>query len=226
MFFVQELPLELIACNIFDDSTNLVMSLIDPNVTEVGSPIWALARLFPPQGSWSSDEYLQLDAGRLVEFDSGNVEILELPSPEHQRLVLLIYLWLFAWSQQRSDPGEVFVAPLPIRLWAEKYREPDVVWLRSSRPRVGGYPDGADWVVEVTSPGVDSRKRDLVVKAGEYSRAAIEEYWIVDQEQRQVQVGRLVQGRYEFEVFSESQIAISRLDPSRQISVVELFPEA
>lgn len=202
------------------------MSLIDPNITEVGSPIWALARLFPPQGSWSSDEYLQLDAGRLVEFDSGNVEILELPSPEHQRLVLLIYRWLFAWSQQRSEPGEVLVAPLPIRLWSEKYREPDVVWLQSSRSRVGGYPDGADLVVEVTSPGVESRKRDLVIKVSEYARAAIEEYWIIEQEQRQVQVGRLVQGRYEFEVFSESQVAISRLDPIRQISVSELFPEA
>lgn len=98
----------------------LVVSMIDPNTTEVGSPIWALARLLPPQGSWSSDECLQLDAGRLIEIESGNLEILEWPTPEHQRLVLFVYRCLFAWSQQLPDSGEVFVAPLPIRLWSEK----------------------------------------------------------------------------------------------------------
>ena len=202
-----------------------VMSLIDPNTTEVGSPIWALARLFPPQGSWSSDEYLHLDAGRLIEFESGNLEILELPTAEHQRLVLFLYRWLFAWSQKLSDPGEVFVAPLPIRLWPEKYREPDVVWVRSSRSRTGGYPDGADLVVEVTRPGREARNRDLMVKVGEYARAGIEEYWIVDTELREVQVGQLVDGRYDFNVFGLSQVATSRIDATRQIKVSGLFSE-
>ncbi len=199
------------------------MSLIDPNSTEVGSPIWALAKLFPPQGSWSSDEYLQLDAGRLMEFDGGHLEIHELPTPEHQRLVLLIYRWLFAWSQQRQDPGEVFVTPLPICLWSDKYREPDVVWVQSTRPRIGGYPDGADLVVEVTSPGPDARKRDLVVKVNEYAKAGIPEYWIVDTERREIQVGKLHDGRYDFVIYAIDQIAVSPLDHTRQLSVRELF---
>ncbi|MBL8889855.1 MAG: Uma2 family endonuclease [Planctomycetaceae bacterium] len=201
------------------------MSLVDPNAIEVGAPIWALARLFPPQGSWSSEEYLHLDAGRLIEFESGKLEIHALPSPEHQRLVLLIYRWLFAWSQQLPDPGDVFVAPLPIRLWAEKFREPDVVWVKSSRLRIGEYPSGADLVVEVTSPGADARKRDLVVKVSEYARAGIDEYWIVDTERGEVHIGRLCDGRYEFEIFSANQLAVSQIDSTRQIPVNDLFPQ-
>jgi len=200
------------------------MPSIDPTVTEIGSPIWALAQLYPPQGSWSSEEYLQLDAGRLIEFEDGSLEIHAAPTAEHQRIVLMIYRWLFAWSQQREEPGEVFVAPLPIRLWAEKYREPDVVWIKPDRPRTNGYPDGADLVVEVLSSGPESRKRDLVVKAAEYAKAGIPEYWIVDYEQRQVHVGKRSANHYDFVVYTHDQIAVSHFDLNLSIAVSDLDP--
>jgi len=197
--------------------------MIDPNVIERGAPIWVLAELFPPQGSWGSDEYLQLDAGRLIEFECGSLEIHDMPTPEHQKLVLAVYRWLFAWTQQLPDPGQVYVAPLPIRLWAEKYREPDVVWICSSRTRTDDYPDGADFVVEVTSPGQAARKRDLVVKAGEYAKAAIVEYWIVDSQQQQVHVGKLDDGQYLFNIYNTHQTAVSAMHAKLQLPLLELF---
>jgi Uma2 family endonuclease len=197
--------------------------MIDPNVIESGSPIWVLAELFPPQGSWGTEEYLQLEAGRLIEFESGSLEIHDMPTPEHQKLVLAVYRWLFAWTQPLPDPGDVYVAPLPIRLWAEKYREPDVVWICSARTRIDEYPDGADLVVEVTSPGQAARKRDLVVKASEYAKAAINEYWIVDSQQRQVHVGKLDGGKYSFTIYNTDQTAVSASHPNLRLPLPELF---
>jgi putative restriction endonuclease len=43
-------------------------------------------------------------------------------------------------------------------------------------------------LMEIVSPGKDSRKRDLVDKRSEYAEAGIPEYWIVDPEQRTINV--------------------------------------
>jgi hypothetical protein len=32
--------------------------------------------LFPVQGSWTEEDYLQLDAARLIEFSEGSIEVL------------------------------------------------------------------------------------------------------------------------------------------------------
>ncbi|MBS0202405.1 MAG: Uma2 family endonuclease [Planctomycetes bacterium] len=42
--------------------------------------------------------------------------------------------------------------------------------------------------MEVVSPGVQNRERDLDVKRHEYARAGIAEYWIVDLEQHSITV--------------------------------------
>jgi Uma2 family endonuclease len=64
-----------------------------------------------------------------------------------------------------------------------------------------------------------------MVKVGEYARAGIEEYWIVDTDLREVQVGQLVDGRYDFNVFGLNQVATSRIDATRQLAVSGLFSE-
>jgi Uma2 family endonuclease len=100
------------------------MSHPEPVVTDemqIGKPTWRMALLFPPQGSWTEQKYLALDAGRQIEFDRGCVEVLDLPTNEHQRLVRFLFLLMNAVATNQSL-GEVFFAPIPIRLWNEKYR--------------------------------------------------------------------------------------------------------
>lgn len=41
----------------------------------IGEPTWEIARLFPNQGAWSEQEYLELKGNRLIEFSCGNVEL-------------------------------------------------------------------------------------------------------------------------------------------------------
>jgi hypothetical protein len=65
------------------------MSSLDyPPPSGIGDPLW------PFQGPWSEDEYLSLQnrTNRLVELSDGRIEVLPMPKPLHQRIVLYIYL--------------------------------------------------------------------------------------------------------------------------------------
>jgi Uma2 family endonuclease len=85
--------------------------------------------------------------------------------------------------------GEVLFAPLPIRLWPGKFREPDIAYFRPGRIRdLRQPPEGADLVMEVVSEGDENRKRDLETKREEYARTGIAEYWIVDPQEQRVTV--------------------------------------
>jgi Uma2 family endonuclease len=189
---------------------------------QVGQPAWRIALLSPPQGSWSEQEYLALDAGRHIEFDRGCIEVLDIPTKEHQRIVRFLFLALQAWVASRSL-GEVFFAPLPVRLWEAKYREPDLVFVRHDRSEIHGYPDGADLVVEVVSPTPADRRRDLEVKVAEYEQGAVPEYWIVDPLNSRVLIHYLVDSKYTVEEFGCGQVAQSRVLAGLTLDVSQLF---
>jgi Uma2 family endonuclease len=200
-------------------------SSIDPKSPRPGEPVWQLATMFPRQGTWSVDEYLQLDAGRLVEFDNGTIEVLEMPTLEHQRVVQFLYRCLFAIVTP-NRLGEVFVAPLPVRLWEGKYREPDVIFLSSHRQTDHGYPDGADLVIEVVSDDAESRRRDLRIKPPEYARAGVREYWIVDPRDAVIIMHRLTGQEYSTSIHKPGEPVASGLIPSFNLLVDDVLAAA
>ena len=204
------------------------MSQTDPqnlNEMQIGQPAWRMALLFPSQGSWTEQEYLALDAGRQIEFDRGCVEVLDLPTKEHQRMVRFLFLLMESFVTSRRL-GEVFFAPLPVRLWKEKYREPDLIFIKQGRDDIGKYPNGADLIIEIVSDSPSDRKRDLETKVGEYEMAGIQEYWVVDPQQSMVYVHRLVHSKYVVETFVRGQTADSRVLEGFSVHVAELFDAA
>lgn len=197
----------------------------EPDAGLPGQPIWRLALLYPPQGSWTEADYLELPGGPLIEFDSGSVEILDMPTKAHQRIVQFLLLWLHRYILEK-ELGEVFVAPLPVRLWADKFREPDIVFVGSGRQDYRGYPDGADLVIEVVSLGQANRRRDIDIKPDEYCRAGIAEYWIVDPELQCIDVLQLVEGNYQKTEFQRGQLAASKFLEGLTVSVDRVLDAA
>lgn len=159
-----------------------------------GAPAWAIAELYPEQGEWSEEEYLDLPGNRLVEFDSGFIEVLAMPTTFHQTILLFLVMKLHEFVEKRAL-GNVLMAALPIRLWKGKYREPDVVFMfaRHAERMKEKCWHGADLVMEVVSA---DRHHDLVTKRREYAKARIPEYWIVDPEKREITVLRLSGAKY------------------------------
>jgi Uma2 family endonuclease len=162
---------------------------------ELAEPTWAVAHLFPAQGTWSEGEYLDLNGNRLVEFSNGMLEVLTTPTQAHQSIVLYLCQVLSAFASAHAL-GKVLPAPMRVRLWEGKFREPDVLFMRreNSARRHEMFWDGADLVMEIVSD--DDRRRDLEIKRFEYARAGIPEYWIIDPQQKTATVLVLDGDRY------------------------------
>jgi len=192
---------------------------------EAPEPAWEVARLYPPQGGWSEEEYLDLPGSRLAEFDHGRIEVLDMPSEFHQLLVAFLYRALLAFTSKRSL-GTVLFAPLPVKLWEGKLREPDVLFMRREHAdrRQANYWRGADLVMEVMSP--DDPKRDRDTKRREYALAGIPEFWLADPTERTVTVFTLppAADRYAVHgIFGLGERALSVSLPGFGVDVGEVF---
>ncbi len=152
-------------------------------------PAWDIARLFPPQGHWTPDDYLALETNHLVEFVDGAVDVLEMPTPLHQTVSLMLLRLLDGFVRQHGL-GRVFYAPVPLLLWPGRIREPDLLFISQEHRSwiQATHCAGADLVMEILST---DRQHDLVTKRTEYARAGIPEYWIVDPQERRITVLRL-----------------------------------
>lgn len=192
------------------------------NRSEFAEPAWEIARLFPAQGLWSEVDYLGLKTNRLVEFSQGRVEVLAMPTDDHQTIVAYLFTILAAVAQALG--GKALFAPLRLRLKSGKFREPDLVMLfkADDERRHNEYWDGADLVMEVISP--DDPDRDWIVKRQEYAQAGISEYWIVDPRNETVTVLHLQQGAYvEHGHFERGAQAVSSVLPNLQLDVNAVF---
>ena len=132
------------------------------------------------QGFWTQAQYLKLtnQSNRLLEFTDGRIEVLPIPTQEHQAISRFLFLALYFFAQ--GIGGNVFYAPLRLRIRDGKFREPDLLLVTDADdPRCrNDYWLGADLVVEVVSP--DNPDRDLIDKRKDYAEAGIPEYWIAN----------------------------------------------
>jgi len=146
--------------------------------------------LLPADGEWTEAEYYFFsERGGIVELSNGRLEIGPMPTEFHQLLIMRLSTALYLFVLQ-SKLGHVRVAPLPVRLWPGKIREPDIVFMSAEHTdRIGKYWGVPDLAVEIVSE--DDPKRDRVTKVEEYASAGILEYWIIDPETKTVDVLRL-----------------------------------
>jgi Uma2 family endonuclease len=163
----------------------------------LSGPAWDVARLFPDQGCWTEEDYLELDTNRLVELSNGKLEVLAMPTRSHQFIVAFLYTALSGFITARQL-GKALFAPYRVRLWKGVFREPDIVFVATAHARNMGekFSNGADLVMEVVSEGEKSRRRDLVTKRREYAMARIPEYWIVDPAEQRLTMLKLRGTRY------------------------------
>lgn len=155
-----------------------------------------LAQLWSPQGQWTEEEYFALpDTNRFVELSEGELIMPPHPTHTHQRAVMRLAAVMHTFVQSHGL-GTLQIAPLPVRLWPGKIREPDILFVAQEHSdRIAEQFYGPpDLVVEVLSPGtwrVDRREKMV-----EYAQADIGEYWLVDPDACTIEVLVLCEGAY------------------------------
>jgi Uma2 family endonuclease len=189
-----------------------------------------VALLYPLQGHWSDADYLLLTEGsnRLVELSDGQIEVLEMPTSSHQRILLFLLDRLRALIVP-AGLGEVLCSPLRVRVRPGEFREPDIVFMSSEHhSRIGeDYWEGADLVIEIVSGDAKSRRRDLEQKPLDYTLGGIPEYWIVDPVEGQITVLALDGKAYvPHGVFQRGETAVSRLLEGFSVEVNAVFDAA
>lgn len=159
-------------------------------------PAREVALFYPPQGQWTEADYFALpETNRYAELSEGRLIVPPHPTYSHQTALQHVFLKLQAFVEERQL-GVVRFAPLPVRLWPGKIREPDLFFIaREHADRLGEQVCGVpDLVVEILSPG--TRLTDRGEKFFEYARAGVREYWMVDPEEQAVEVYLLKEGAY------------------------------
>lgn len=190
------------------------------------APNSVIAELFPAQGEWSEEEYFALpDTNRIVELSDGNVEMVEMPTDPHQSVVGQLIYFLKAHLKVHRQ-GHLRPAPLPVRLWPGKIREPDLVFMAAGHEDriTAEYWGVPDLVIEVHSPG--TRRLDRIIKKQEYAQAGILEYWMVDFEAATIEVYRLEEAAYQLAgKYGPGDVLASPTLPGLALAIAEVFAE-
>jgi len=183
-----------------------------------------VAELYPPQGQWTEEDYFALpDTNRLVELSEGRLIMPPHPTYSHQTALQNLFLKLQAFVEEHKL-GIVRFAPLPVRLWPGKIREPDIFFLaKEHADRLGEQACGVpDLVVEVLSPA--THRTDRLEKFLEYAKAGVIEYWLVDPDGKKIEVFVLREGAYELlGRFGPGETARSRLLTGFEVAADEVF---
>ena len=185
-----------------------------------------IAKLFPPQGKWTEKDYFALpQTNQIVELSNGEIMMPSPAADAHQSasLELSHALKLFV---DEHDLGIVRYAPMSVRLWEGKIREPDVLFIRREHAdRLGKTVHGVpDWVAEIISR--KTKKTDEVDKLAEYAQAGVPEYWLLHYKRRTIRVYMLPAGASEYTLaatYSAGDIARSETITGFEVPVDKIF---
>src|SRR5438876_446958 len=129
------------------------MSIIPQSLTSEADYAWEVATLFPVQGHWSENAYLDLtdDTNRRIELVDGRLEFLPMPTELHQALVEFLFDALRAFVKKHGM-GFVPFPTLRVRVpGGKRYREPDILFIRKENYhlRSNRIWKGADLLMEI-----------------------------------------------------------------------------
>ncbi|MCC7474494.1 MAG: Uma2 family endonuclease [Pirellulales bacterium] len=206
------------------------MSAVQPSLSSEPEYVWEVATLFPEQGEWLEEQYLELTdhSKRRIEFIDGRLEFLPMPTDIHETLVEFLFFALREFVEKRNL-GKVRWTGIRLRIRAKQYRLPDIIFLHKDNfcARHNRAWEGADLVMEVVSDAPKDRQRDYEDKLLAYAEAKVAEYWIVDFERQVVIVQRLEGDRYAIDgEYTPGQQATSVLLDGFCVDVASLFAAA
>src|SRR3989454_12565817 len=131
--------------------------------------------------------------GNRYELIGGELFVTSAPEISHQRILQKLAVSLGEYL--RANPVGILVPGAGAIFSDYDAVIPDLAFVRNERwdEVVTGekFTGALDLIIEVMSRGKENRDRDLLVKRQLYGKYGVAEYWIVDAENRLVEVYRL-----------------------------------
>ncbi len=179
---------------------------------------------------WTSHDLEMLPEpvdGKRYEIIEGELQVSRQPDWHHQFACGRLFMLLQDWSDQKQlgmanfAPGLIFAEDDDV--------VPDVVWISNERLQTALQEDGKlhvapELVIEVLSPGSLNARRDRDLKLKLYSRRGADEYWIIDWQQRRVEIYRREEAILTLQsTLNQRDILESPLLPGFHCRVSQLF---
>ncbi len=153
----------------------------------------------------------------LMEIPEGDTGIYELlngeivrrssPNTPHQRTLLKLVRYFDRFNEEKNL-GQLFFAPYDVYL--DEYNagiQPDLLFVSHERDFIikenNGVVGAPDLAIEILSKGTTNRDRGI--KKDIYEQFAVWEYWIVDTQNRSIEVYRMENNRYRLFSFAEEE---------------------
>lgn len=156
----------------------------------------------PKEERYTYTDYLEQDGKERIELVDGVPRMMAPPSREHQEISGELYRQLANFLE--GKPCRVYAAPFGVRLFeragdgpedVDTVVEPDItVVCDCSKLDAQGCKGAPSMIIEILSPS--TQRHDRLTKLNLYQRAGVGEYWIVNPEDRTVQVMLLENGIY------------------------------
>jgi Uma2 family endonuclease len=150
----------------------------------------------PATGHWTYEDYLRLpDDGTRCEIIEGERLMTPAPASRHQWASIHLASALLTFVE-RNGLGVVYEAPYDVVLAQDTVVQPDIVVVlktHDARLKESGLFGAPDLAIEILSPSTEDRDRSRKMRA--YARHGVQEFWIVDPEEKRIEIHLLEQGR-------------------------------
>ena len=143
------------------------------------------------------EDYCNAPEDKRYELHDGDLVVVPAPKEQHQDTVGTIFIALSLFVR-RLKLGRVYVAPFDIVFSNHDVVQPDVIFVSNERARVitpDNIQGAPDLVIEVLSPS--TAHHDRTFKRALYARHGVGEFWMVDTDDRTIEVLLLGSDGYE-----------------------------
>jgi Uma2 family endonuclease len=176
------------------------------------------------QPRYTYTDYLEWNEDERYEIIDGEAYMQAAPSRIHQEISGNLYYALRSFLE--GKPCKVYAAPFSVRLFPmedesdDTVVEPDItVVCDSAKLDDRGCKGPPDMAIEIVSPS--TARHDRIVKFNKYREAGVQEYWIVDPEERAIFAYILKNGEYTAAVYEDA--APSTVLPGCTIDLSSIF---
>lgn len=161
----------------------------------------------------------------IYELINGELVRKQAPSPKHQETVAELIFLLKTYLKANPN-GRIFPAPTDVFLDENNNIQPDISFVSEARDFLVDDKNGIlgtpDLIMEIISPG--NVRRDRVTKMELYERFAVREYWLIDPNNRTVEIYVMRENRYAEHQFLEAEgKAISTVMTGFELEIKDLF---
>lgn len=171
------------------------------------------------------EQFRQLpNDGKRYELIHGEVHLTPAPTTRHQAVLQNLSVNL-ASHVINNRLGEVWTAPLDVRLSEHTALQPDLIFISNARAGIiqenwiAGAPD---LVVEVLFPSTAAY--DRATKLPVYAEAGVPEVWLIDPQAKTVDLLKLQGHKYLVETsLASDQVLTANLFPGWQLPLSDLF---